>query len=336
VLISGLWSEDMRYFSERVRIRLPFLIMPLAFAWLFPISKKVYHTTFYFLIALLSFTMIGVLIHYAQDFEAINESLLRGKNIPVPMNHIRFSLLLAFSTIVGFLLWKNENFNFSWKKNMLLASVVFLFVSLHVLAVRSGIACFYLTVIILGVRYIFLSKKYFLIIALVGFSLGLPTLSYFLFPSIAKKVEYALFDLQQFRAGNGANYSDAERIGSIMAGLKVGNDSPIIGCGYGDLEKEVSKAYKEVFPQEKEPKIPHNQYIMTYAGLGIIGLMIFVFAYLFPIFYEKNYQEPIFLALNVITGFSFMVEGTIETQVGTAFYVYFLCLGLNYLNSKAE
>ncbi len=333
VLISGFWSEDMRYFSERLRIRLPFLLMPLAFAWLVPISKKIYHTTFYFLIALLSLTMIGVLVHYSQDFEAINESLLRGKNIPVPMNHIRFSLLLAFSTIVGFILWKKEDFDKQWKKNSLMASIIFLFASLHILAVRSGIACFYLTVIMLGVRYIFLSKKYFLIVALLVFSIGIPSLSYVFFPSIKKKVEYAFFDFEQFRAGNGANYSDAERIGSIMAGLKVGNDSPILGCGYGDLEKEVSIAYKEVFPQEKEPKIPHNQYIMTYAGLGTIGLFIFLFAYLFPIFYKKNYQEPIFLALNIITGLSFMVEGTIETQVGTAFYVYFLCLGLNYLKN---
>ncbi len=337
ILISGLWSEDTVYFGDRIRIRLPFLVLPLAFAWLQPIDKKTYHQSLYFLIGLMTLTMKGVLINYVLNFQAINETLLHGKNIPVPMNHIRFSLLLGFTTIVGAIFWLENNFSKKIYRHLLLAIVLFLFIGIHILTVRSGIICLYAAVVILGLRYIFLSKKYYLIAFLLVFLAGIPSMAYFLMPSVKNKITYALRDLQQIKEGHGMDYSDAERLGSIMAGLKVGNENPWLGCGYGDLDKEVNTAYRTVFPQEHEPKIPHNQYVMTYAGIGSIGLLVFLAAYFFPIFYKKNYQSEFFLALNIIIGTSFFAEATIETQQGAALYSLFLCVGLSvndFIRSK--
>ena len=330
VAISVFWSEDLNYWSDRLRIRLPFLVLPMAFAWLPQMSKRNYFTCFYFLLLLLSVTTFGVLINYALDFAKINETLLHGKNIPVPMNHIRYSLLLAFSIINGVIL-HHENFyiKYKWEKKLLVFLTVFLFISIHILTVRSGLACLYVAIAILSLRYIWLSKRYILVLALLGFLFSPPPLAYYFIPSVQNKIHYGLYDLEQFRSGKGSNYSDSERLGSILAGLKVGNDNPILGCGYGDLERDVNIAYREVFPQEKEPKIPHNQYIMTYAGLGWVGLLLFIFAIFIPVFYKKNYKEPIFLALNIIVIFSFLVEATIETQAGTALYCLFLCMGIN-------
>jgi O-antigen ligase len=120
---------------------------------------------------------------------------------------------------------------------------------------------------------------------------------------------------------------------SMIAGLKVGNDNPILGCGYGDLDRDVNIAYREVFPQEKEPKIPHNQYVMTYAGLGVVGLCLFFYAIFYPVFYKKNYIDSIFLALNIISICSFLAEATIETQA-TAMYCLFLCMGIGVEKSQ--
>ena len=329
VAISVFWSDNLNYWSDRLRIRIPFLILPMAFAWLPKMSKKDYFTCFYFLLFLLSVAMVGVLINYALDYANINESLLRGKNIPVPMNHIRFSLLLAFSIINGVILY-SENFylKYRWEKKLLLILTIFLFIGIHILTVRSGLACLYAAIALLGARYIWLTKRYVLLFGLLGFLFLIPSLAYYFVPSVQNKVYYALYDWEQFKSGKGSNYSDAERIGSIMAGLKVGNDNPILGCGYGDLDRDVNIAYREVFPEEKEPKIPHNQYIMTYAGLGLFGLLSFLFAIFLPVFYKKNYKDPIFLALNIIIIFSFLAEATIETQAGTALYTLFLCMGI--------
>ena len=329
VAISGFWSDDLSYWNDRLRIRLPFLVLPLAFAWLPQMPKKDYFTCFYFLLLILSISMVGVLINYVLDYERINETLLHGKNIPVPMNHIRFSLLLAFSIVNGVILY-SENFyvKYVWEKKLIAVLTIFLFLSIHILTVRSGLASLYIAIGILGLRYILLTKRYLLSIALGVFLIATPSLAYYFVPSVQNKIHYAIYDLQQFNSGKGSNYSDSERLGSILAGLKVGNENPILGCGYGDLDRDVNVAYREVFPQEKEPKIPHNQYIMTYAGLGITGLLVFIFAIFFPVFYKKNYKDAIFLGLNVIVIFSFLVEATIETQAGTALYCLFLCIGI--------
>ena len=330
VAISFFWSDDTVYWSERLRIRLPFLVLPIAFAWLPKMERKNYFFCFYFLLLLLSIVTIGVLINYALDFAHINETLLHGKNIPVPMNHIRFSLLLAFSILNGIILYHaNFYFKYKWEQKLILFCTIFLFISIHILTVRSGLACLYIAIAILGLRYIVLSKRYILLGALFGFLFMIPCFAYYFIPSVQNKVDYGLYDLEQFRAGKGSNYSDSERIGSIMAGLKVGNDNPILGCGYGDLNKEVNIAYREVFPQEKEPKIPHNQYVMIYAGLGIVGLCLFFYTIFYPIFYQRNYKESIFLGLNIILICSFLTEATLETQAGVALYCLFLCMGIS-------
>jgi O-antigen ligase len=337
VAISIFWSDDVAYWSERLRIRLPFLALPIAFAWLPKMKKRNYLACFYFLLLLLSFTMIGVLVNYALDFKNINETLFHGKNIPVPMNHIRFSLLLAFSIVNGVILY-HENFylKYKWEQKLIFFCTIFLFVGIHILTVRSGLTCLYIAIAILGMRYIWLTKRYVLLFVLFGFLFFVPYLAYYFVPSVQNKIRYALYDLEQFREGKGANYSDSERIGSILAGLKVGNDNPILGCGYGDLDRDVNIAYRAVFSQEKEPKIPHNQYVMTYAGLGIVGLCLFLYAIFYPIFYQKNYQDNIFLALNIILICSFLAEATIETQAGTAMYCLFLCMGIGVEKSKNQ
>jgi O-antigen ligase len=153
-------------------------------------------------------------------------------------------------------------------------------------------------------------------------------------PSVQQKVAYFLLDRAKYIENGGSDFSDAERWGSILVGLYVGNKSPWYGCGYGDLWYEIERGYALVFPQDCEPKIPHNQWIMFYAGLGIIGVLVGLFAFLFPILYRKNYRDWYFLALHILMFISFMVEATIETQVGTAIYSFFLGLGLNYLKKS--
>jgi O-antigen ligase len=332
VLVSGFWSSELGYWSEKLRIRLPFLAIPLAFAWLPAISKRHYRSIFYGMLILMSLVMIGVLINYALDFDRITATLIHGKNIPVPMNHIRFSLLLSFAITAGIILFIEKFiWKYAWEQKLIGVLCVFLFIGIHILSVRSGMTALYGALFLLGFRYfIFIKKEYLKGLLLGSCVLFLPIIAYFSLPSLQNKVDYAVRDYQHFMAGNGSDFSDSERLGSIMVGMDIGNRNPILGCGYGDLKQEIDSTYKRVFPVEKELKIPHNQFVMTYAGTGIVGLCCFVFAFLFPLFYQKNYQDWYFLALHVIILFSFLVEATIETQIGTAVYTFFLGLGLNY------
>jgi O-antigen ligase len=124
--------------------------LPLAFAWLPSISKRHYQGVFYAMLYLMFIVVVGVLINYAIDFQRINESLLHGKHVPVPMNHIRFSLMLALTIVSGIILYAEGYFwRKPWERYLIGAMVIFLTISIHILSVRSGIAALYATLGIL-------------------------------------------------------------------------------------------------------------------------------------------------------------------------------------------
>ena len=332
VLLSGLWSPANGDWLSKVTMRLPFLAMPLAFAWLPAVSKRNYRIVFYGMLLLLSVVSAGVLLNYVFHFETITETLRHGKNIPVPMNHIRFSLLLGLGICSGILLWLEEFYiRFAWERRIILGICIFLFITIHILSVRSGIVALYATLALLGFRYYIVKKKEYLKGIALGASLMvIPILAYLVLPSLQNKVMYSMYDMEQFRAGKGSDFSDSERFGSIMVGIDIGNRYPLMGCGYGNLDSEIKSTYQRVFPQDNECKLPHNQFVMTYAAAGLLGVFILLIAFFYPLFYRKNYRDWYFLALHCIVFCSFLVEATIETQVGTLLYTFFLGLGLNF------
>ena len=335
VLISGLWSEDTDYLLERLRIKLPFLLLPFAIISIPNFSERQYLSLFYFLVVLMFISSSLVGMNYFLNFEAITEAISRGKNIPTPMHHIRFSLMLAFSVLAGFVLWwKKFYLKYKWESNFIALITVFLFYFIHVLSVRSGLFVLYLSILFFSLRHIYLTRHYKMGVAAILAVIFLPVIAYHTIQSFQAKVDYARRDMQMYYLGQGKDYSDAERIISYEVGLKIGNKNPLVGVGAGDLKKEVEAYYEEQFIDTSAPKMPHNQFISTYAGMGIFGLIFFCAAFFYPLLYHKNYKDSLFASFHFIVFLSFMVENTIETSIGVAFYSFFLLVGLNYLSGK--
>ena len=70
----------------------------------------------------------------------------------------------------------------------------------------------------------------------------------------------------------------------------------------------------------------HNQYLQTFATIGIIGISLLIFILFFPIknfFLTKNYFEIFFLLLIVL---SFITESFLERQAGVSFFAFFYSL----------
>ncbi|MFN7115664.1 MAG: hypothetical protein ACK4TA_02635, partial [Saprospiraceae bacterium] len=128
VFISGWQTEDWGYWLGRLRIKLPFLILPIAFLGLPVFSQRQYFGLIYFMLIALFVTCIGVGINYLLHFEVITESIKHGKSIPTPANHIRFSLLLTLGVLGGsWLAWKQYYWRFAWEKLVIQSITLFLF-----------------------------------------------------------------------------------------------------------------------------------------------------------------------------------------------------------------
>jgi len=72
--------------------------------------------------------------------------------------------------------------------------------------------------------------------------------------------------------------------------------------------------------------MPHNQFLFVLAGVGILGLSLFLLALLIPLFYRSAYRHPFFLGFYLIFLCAFMVEHTIENAVGVGSFLLFLLL----------
>lgn len=341
IVLSGLFYplEDPGYFLERLRIKAPFLGLPLFF-WLLPaFSKRDYLLIWSFLAVLLAITSLGITINYFLNQEAINLMIRQGQPMPMPCNHIRYSLLQAMGLAGGLYVlesWIAEGRTArKWQIAGLAGLILWLFIAQHLIAVRSGLVVTYALLTAAAIRYILAQKKYlvggvFLLLLALA-----PILAYQFVPSVQTRVGYMRYDFDLYRKGNTAGtLSDASRWVSWRIGWDIFKESPWTGIGPGNLRKQVELQYANAYPSYEKRLMPHNQFLHTAAGSGIAGLLLFLTAFFLPLFYRRNWTHFPLLALHLIAFLSFIVEATLENAMGVAFYLFFLLFSLNFLKAK--
>jgi len=131
-----------------------------------------------------------------------------------------------------------------------------------------------------------------------------------------------LYDYKMFKKGEGQNLSDSERLYSYQIGYEIFKDSPILGCGIGDLRKLCGEKFMSKYQMDVS-KYPHNQYLFILAGSGILGLVLFLIGMCYPIFYFRKKQDSLFFAIWLIVIISFLVENTIERSYSISFFLLF-------------
>lgn len=331
--------EDTAYWLSRLRIKLPFLLLPLAFFFLPRPSDRSLDGLLYFLVVLLVLTSVGVLINYLLNAEAINKLIKQGQSLPLPCNHVRFSLFLAFGVLIAmYLYFQKYYWRWPWEKYVHLGAALFLFAFIHVLSVRSGIVVVYATLFLLVIRYVFKTGRWILGVGVLIAMAAFPFLAYQTMPSLRAKVDYVKYDLFMYRHGHeDAKLSDSGRWISLKIGWELFQQNPVNGTGVGNLKSAVHQIYEQDYPAIplEERKMPHNQFLSILAGTGIFGFILFLGVFLLPILYQKHYQHWLLLGFYLIIFLSFMVENTIENAMGVGFFIYYLLhLLLRFTKSK--
>ena len=323
--LSFFWSADTGYWLQRTQVRLPFLVLPWAFANLPVLTARQLRLVLYVLVWALTVICLGALVNFAFHFDAILAGIGRGDPIPVPRSHIRFSLILATGIVAGGWLWSDGFYwRRRWERRALGAAVVFLFLFIHILSVRSGIAGLYVVLLFALAWFVWHTRRWGIgLVALVAL-LSAPAIAMQTMPSFRMRVHYMIWDWQQYRQNTGNTYSDAERMISLRAGWQLWQEHPWLGIGAGDLPTEVQRVVNAQYPQYRNaPKLPHNQFLYILTGTGIIGLILSLIAFLMPVTQRRYRHYFLFAAFQVLVFLSFLVEYTIETAIGVAFYLFY-------------
>jgi O-antigen ligase len=115
------------------------------------------------------------------------------------------------------------------------------------------------------------------------------------------------------------------RVKRWASALELVNKSPIIGYGTGDEILMLKSTYfeKEYYISYKEGFNAHNQYLSYIIKNGFIGLIIFLFSFIYFLFLSIKQKDFIYLSLLIILVIGFLTENILDANKGILFFAFF-------------
>ena len=326
-ILSGVNSENISEYMRHLQVKLPYLVLPIVFLN-HQTPKRGYHNFYYFFILTSCVMLGGVLIHYILNFEEYTVLIGKGAAIPTPLNHTKFSILLVIALNAAIILARTHWKIYTKRFQIFLGlAIVFLFLGLHVLAVRSGLASFYFSFVVLAIGYSLKRGKYLLLLGMIVACMLLPYAAYHTIPSFKKKVAYTVYDYKMWKENGGQGYNDAERLRSYAIGLELCKKSPLLGVGIGDIHDDVKRLYQQKYTKGN-PRQPHNQFLFAATAFGVLGLIIYLGAYFIPFFWNGAYKDPLLLSFFLVLTAFCMIEKPLERSSFIALHCFLVLYSL--------
>lgn len=339
-LISGLWSHDMDYWYTRCEVKLPILLLPLAFAFTDPFSHRQQKA---FTLVLNALLLCGVVysfsflvkdpVHYINGYDYSSVLPTIPKN-----DHIVFSMAMA-SAVVWNVYFHPFILERGWKiLNVIMITI--LVISLHILAARTGLVALYVFAFVWLLFLIIRKKTRVIGIAMTTLVLVFAFLCLRYIPTLHNRLDHTNYTLKMFREGNiSGDYSDLGRYMSYDIALRLIKAHPIKGTGAGDILDSMRGGYDRWFSNipDKQRLIPHNQFLTVALGGGAIATLFFILWTIYPLFeMQRNRAGFFFLAMWSIMLVPLMVEPVLEIQFGVFVYLFFMLWQRHAMLGKAK
>ena len=166
----------------------------------------------------------------------------------------------------------------------------------------------------------------------------LPVLAYYLLPTFHNRLNYVLYDYQQYSRGNFApGFPDGARVASITGGCKMFAGHIYGGVGFGDVWNNIQQWYAADHPffPSYNKILPSNELLMYACGAGIAGLIIIFITAIFPFFTKKEKSNHVYTCFTAAMICCFFTDINLEGQYGVFLYCFFaLWLGNSFNKSN--
>lgn len=144
--------------------------------------------------------------------------------------------------------------------------------------------------------------------------------------SFKNRLKIVIWEIEIYRhSGNLKDNSVTQRLEFWRAGTKIIGENFFFGVGTGDIDR----AFKEMYPKMKSQLPPeqwwrtHNQYLTVFATLGLLGLLLFFFALIYPGIRLKMFGDYFYFVFFCIASLSMITGDTLDTQAGVTFWAFF-------------
>ncbi|OIR05027.1 O-antigen ligase [mine drainage metagenome] len=337
VLVSGLWSDDKNIWLQSFINKIPLITIGVGLLSI-DLNKKQIKQIIWLLNIVVMIGCLWSVINFLNDKDAITKSYLVAKVMPTVLDddHIRFSWLVTLSIIL--LNWQLIIQSSKIEKIIGGISSIALIIYLHLLASKTGLLCLYASIVMMIFYFLFKKEtrkiSFLLLISIVV----LAFIAYQSFPTLHNRVQYVLYDFNNYSKGKiETGSSDGARVLSMKAGWFITNQHPFTGVGFGDLKNEINRWHQQFHPttQDYERFIPTNEWLIYSSASGWMGVILFSagLIFLLPFFSLKNifsFCLMISLIIPLIT------DDSLEGQYGVAIFSIAICLGYYLKKMSSE
>ncbi len=325
-LITYFYTNNIAGFTNQIRILIPFLLIPFGL-----LANVFYKPQNRFIIGgflILSVFTTGLLsfFNYLWEYQAIHEKVLESQAVPIitGINHIYYSILLAFGTLMGSIALFYQWVERKWRWPLAAITVLNL-LFLHVFTARTGLGGFYLATGIAFLAKWIKQGQWVKAIGSVAILGILGSLAVTFIPTLNKKYQNTKKDINVYLADKNPNYfSIAMRMKAWERTSQLIMKHPVKGVGPGDLRNELDSVYmnRGTLLLPKNRKGPHNQFLQSFAGLGIPGFLIIVAFFVYPVYCYFRYMDVLGIIFLLLMAFAFFFESVLERQTGITFFAF--------------
>ncbi len=279
----------------------------------------------YVISAFLIAMFLSELISYGIFFEII-EWKNKLSSDPTPfMNHLQYSLFLAFTSL--FLL----NQILAEKNKQLRYFYIFFFLSvtinLFINGGRTGQLSFFVTLFIVG--FLNIQNKVKAFFGMLFFGVFIIYIGYITSPNFKDRIDLGINDVSMMIQDNNFNGSIGIRIDMWMIGLDLIKENPVLGTGAGSemlaLRSEIQKYYPDKVKIIDLPTF-HNDLIQILVQLGLVGGVLYLstFYYILKLqIADESYSKTRFIFV-VVFFVSSMFEIMFHAQFPMVLFTLFM------------
>ncbi len=347
-LLSLLYTENIRIGTFDIQVKLSFLLIPL---FLTGIPKnsididKVLNSFFIgtLVAAILCFFFAtwnsldfdsGKIIFNVQPGENYWENFFLYNRFSVFHHPSYFAMFILFALAIGFYYLNPNNESF-FGNRFIVITMVFLSATLFLLSSRAGLLAWFILIIVFGLTFIQkrTRKSYRLailfVILVVVFSLLLFKISRY----NNVKEEFKVYE-------NYTQESLRSSIGTRMVlweeAVQIIKRNFFFGVGQGDIKMELhrrinKKGYSQIV--ERNYNI-HNQFLETFVGLGIGGIILLVMMLFWPILKLRGKYLKLFVYFIIIVSLNLVFESMFNRLAGVFFFTFFYCVLILFINQQ--
>ena len=345
-LLSLLYTKNLRTGTFDIQMKLSFLLIPLFLSGIPKNSfdlDKVLNSFFIgtLVAAILCFFIAtwnsldfdsGKFLFNVQPGENYWENFFLYNRFSVFHHPSYFAMFILFTLVIGFYFLNPNNESFFGNRFILIA-MVFLSVTLFLLSSRAGLLVWFILIIAFGLTFTQerTRKSYRLVIPLVIlagiFSLLLIKISRY----NTVKEEFKVHE-------NYTQESIKSSIGTRMIlweeALHIIKRNFFFGVGQGDIKMELhNQAKKKGYLQIVEKNLNiHNQFLETFVGLGIGGVILLIMILLGPVIKLKGKYFELFVYFIIIVSVNLVFESMFNRLAGVFFFAFFYCLFILFMN----